>query len=331
MKKLFSLLLLLFFVSCEPIGLKLNRPIPKINVFELQRKARSVLINYTYSKDPLLRSHAIESLAKSKQVSTIDVILSGLEDDYWGVRFTSALAIMELKYDKAKPILLRKIKQEKNKSVKIAISATLHSMGDERFTSLIGQGLFDRTDPIVRRNAALVLGRLGQKGAIKILRSALRDDDISVRLQVLEALTLLGNTRAQRLMLDSYLRSYYDDERILAILALANAKVVEAKPPIIKIFDESKSRSRLGMKLISARALAMLGDFRGRETALDALDYKDKDKSKQTLIRKLAALALAEMPQDNYTLYKLSRKLTDPNPDVRIASAFAILKSTTEF
>lgn len=318
--------------SCESISRHVTyyNNCKEINPLKLQQKARAVLTNYTYAEDPILRSNAIESLAKSHQITTLEIILSGLDDPYWGVRFTSALALMELKPEKAIPILKEKIKKEENKSVKAAIAAALHSMGNEEFTSIIGNALFDK-DPIVRRNAALILGRLADRRAIKILRYALRDDDLSVKLQVLEALTLLGDSRAQRLMLDSYLRSYYDDEKILAILALAEAGVEEAKDRLIEIFQESSDPQRLGMRLVAARGLAMLGDMRGKNTAIKALNFKSKDSEKEKLIQTLSALALAYMPEDKHTLCALAEKLTDNNPQVRIAAAFAILKITTKY
>ncbi len=289
----------------------------------LADRASALLISYTYSDNPLLRSHALESLADANQISASKYIIDAMHDKYWGVRFTACMAAMKLKLNAAKPQLI-KLTKDKNKSVRAAAAGALFVLGNQEYTSILGDCLFDK-DPIVRRNAATVLGRMGQKGALKILRVALRDDDLSVRLQVLEAMTLLGYKRAQRLMLDSYCRSMYDDECILAMMALAHAGCKEAIDQLANIYETTKSRSRLGMKLVAARALAILGDNRGEQTAIKALYYHSRNARDTRDIRKLAALALSEM-KDPSVLCHLKRTMNDPDADVQIASALAILK-----
>ncbi|MFA5865835.1 MAG: HEAT repeat domain-containing protein [Phycisphaerae bacterium] len=296
---------------------------PRAGERELTERSRATLINFTHAESPLLRSHALEALADSDQASAGKIILEGLNDNYWGVRFTACMAIMKLKYAPAKPLLVKAM-NDPNLSVQAAAAGTLHVLGDQRFTSRLGQMLFDK-NPIVRRNAATVLGRMGDPGAVKLLRSALRDDDISLKLQVLEAMTLLGNSRAIRLMIN-YCRSVYDDECILAMLTLAQARSNEALDQITYVYETSSSQDRLGMRLVAARALAMMGDNRGRNVALSSLQYYTGRLGQAATIRTLAAMALGEM-KDKTTLGALEQALSDQDPDVQIIAASAILKT----
>jgi HEAT repeat protein len=295
---------------------------PKMSDKELVDKSRLILAGFSHAQSPLYRSHAIEALADADQISSIQFVLEGLSDDYWGVRFTACMAIMEMRYDPARTKLVRLL-ADPDKSVQAAAAGTLHVLGEKKYTSKLGQLLFDK-NPIVRRNTATVLGRMGDPGAIKILKTCLRDDDVSLRLQALEAMTLLGYGRASRLMITSC-RSVYDDESVLAMLALGRIKCMEAYDQILNIYDKSASPERLGMRLVAARVLAMMDDNRGRLDAINALQYRSGDPKQSARIRNLAALALGDM-KDKSSLGALEQTLTDPDPDVQIATATAILK-----
>lgn len=294
------------------------------NQQNLAGKARKLLMESTGSPSPLFRSHAIEALSETRQTSAVPYILEGLNDSYWGVRFSACLAIMKIKETSAKPQLVKLVQTDPDKSVRAAAAGTLHVLGDTRYTPLLGQTLFDK-DVVVRRNTATVLGLTGKPGAIRLLKSAaIRDEDVSVKLQAIEAMTLLGDTWTQRLMVNNT-RSVFDDECILAMLALARAKVDAAGDMIAYVYERSGAADRLGMKLVAARALAMLQDYRGKKTALNALNYRSGNAARSAVIRNLAAMALSEMG-DASTLDALERAMSDPNEDVRIAAALAVLK-----
>jgi HEAT repeat protein len=290
---------------------------------ELVDRARSTLIGHTNSSSALFRAHAIEALADTDQVSAARYVLTGLSDPYWGVRFTSCMAIMKFKYAPAKSLLVKRL-DDPNRSVQAAAAGALHVLGDKQYTTRLGQLLFDK-DSIVRRNTATVMGRMGDPGAVKVLRAAMQDEDLSLKLQVLEAMTLLKYGRATRLMI-TYCRSVYDDECILAMLTLAQAGCEEAGNEIAYTYEKSNTPDRLGMRLVAARALAMLEDYRGRNTALAALQYTAGRPEQAATIRSLAAMALGEM-KDKTTLGNLEQALNDANPDVQIAAAVAILKT----
>jgi len=319
MKKWYATLapVLLIVAGCSQATIS-----PRSSEKELVEKSKMILTSYSHSPSPLYRAHSLEAIADADQISSIQLVLEGLNDKYWGVRFTACMAIMQMKYEQAKPHLV-KLLTDPNKSVQAAAAGTLHVLGDKSHTSRLGKLLFDK-DPITRRNTATVLGRMNDPGAIKILRPCLREDDFSLRLQVLEAMTMLGYGRATRLMITSC-RSVYDDESILAMLALGRVKCMEAYDQILSTYEKNAAPERLGMRLVAARALAMMDDPRGRLEAINALFYKTGDAKRAANIRNLAALALGEM-KDKSALGALEQVLTDPDPDVQIAAATAVLK-----
>jgi HEAT repeat protein len=317
----------MFWILCSGLVIAAGcaqAPIPaKMTDKELTDRARSVLTSNARSSSALYRAHAIEGLADTDQVNAVKYVLTGLTDVYWGVRFTSCMTIMKFKFAPAKSHLTKRL-NDPDKSVQAAAAGALHVLGDKQYTSRLGQLLFEK-DPIVRRNTATVLGRMGDPGAVKLLRAALHEDDLSLKLQVLEAMTLLGYGRATRLMM-TYCRSVYDDECILAMLTLAQARCVEAGDEIAYVYEKSNTADRLGMRLVAARALAMLEDNRGRNTALAALQYNPSRLGSAATIRSLAAMALGEM-KDKTTLGNLEQALSDNDPDVQIAVAVALLKT----
>jgi len=316
--------LILTVASCEQraaVSLKANHS-------DLVIQARTVLTAAANDPSPLIRSHAIEALADADQRSAASYVLQALHDEYWGVRFTACMAVLEMRFQPARSQLEKMVISDPNKSVRAAAAGALHVLGDKRYTSTLGNTLFDR-DVIVRRNTATVLGRIGERQACTLLKSAaIRDQDMSVILQVVEAMTLLGNEWAQKLMINNC-RSVYDDECILAIMALARAKVEAAGDTIAYVYDRSGDPGRLGMKLIAARALAMLEDYRGEKVAVESLTYRRGDPAQAATIRQLAAMVLAEI-KDKATLPALAEAMNDSNPDVRIAASLAILKTAQD-
>lgn len=288
----------------------------------LTHAARKTLIAYTTDPSPLLRAHAIEALTQSRQSSAIETILSALDDEHAGVRFAACMALIETRDRSAKDLLIKKL-TDSDKSVRAAAAGALHVCGDQRYTEILRKTLFDK-DLAVRRNTALILGRMGEPGANKLLRFARSDNDISVLLQVAEAMAILGDKQAQGLMMN-YCNSGYDDEAILAMLALAKANCTRASEKITYVYKRSAGRKRLGMRLVAARALAILGDDRGQAAARRALRYRSGKPEDAARIRKLAAMALAEM-ESTENLGYLRPVLDDVDPDVRISAAMAILK-----
>jgi len=300
-----------------------NIPVCKADATSTTMRARKLLVKLTGHETALIRLHAVEALGESGEISAIEQIHRCFGDEYAGVRFAACMAVMKLRDQSAKP-LLRKLLDDPDLSVQAAAAAAMDVLGDKRYRRVMAKAL-KSDDATVRRNACLVIGRMGDRDAdVVVKQAALTDKDLSVRLQATEAMALLGNTRALKLMMN-YCRSAYDDERILALLTLGQAEAHEVLDEIVYVYEHSQSRGQLGMRLVAGRALGMLGDDRGFAEAVDALDYNEDLDSASAQIRMLAAMALGDIGKPA-ALCVLQEALKDQDQDVGIAAACAILK-----
>lgn len=293
----------------------------------LALEAREVLIDYTTSPTPVLRVHAIEALGQVARVSSVRYILKGLRDEYWGVRFAACMALMELGHQGASPLLEQRL-EDTDISVRVAAAGALHSFGQKRHFDIFGQAL-NSEEPMVRRNACMVIGRMGDRdeGALKVLRQLyLREDDMAVKLLVAEAMALLGDKKMLRMMAN-YARSGYDDEQIVGLLAIGEVGGDQWLDQVAYVYQQSRGSRRLGMRLVAGRALAMMGDDRGFGAAVRALSHKSGSSSESAQIRALAAMAVGQMSRPE-ALCKLRGLLEDLEDEVRVAAAGAILKIT---
>ena len=92
-----------------------------------------------------------------------------------------------------------------------------------------------------------------------------------------------------------------------------------------QVYDQSNRKNRLGMRLVAARALAMLGDMRGFNATIKAAGQNNGPAGDSARIRMLAAWTVGEMG-DRKALCSLQRLLVDADGQVRIAAACAILR-----
>jgi HEAT repeat protein len=161
----------------------------------------------------------------------------------------------------------------------------------------------------------MVLGLMGEPSAVKILLPMLvADPSPAIRLQAAESLWRLGNEQGMKALVVSTVTNYSDD-RMIAVLALAGPRNPRALGHIgghlTSQYDE--------VSLAAARAAGMLGSEEGYGVALKGAKSTDPRQ------RMLAALAMGAIGRPD-SQPPLSLLLKDPDQDVRIAAATAILQ-----
>lgn len=274
--------------------------------------ARNELFGAAKSSDELIRAHAIEGIRESMGSAGRNVIVEAFVDPAPLVRFAAAMAAGELRLDNVKPLLI-KLTEDENPHVQIGAIFALHRLGDKRYSLGLEEALASG-DPRVRSNAALALGRLGEPSAIKILRPRLRDPAVEVRLQAAEALWRLGTDEGLEYVVAGSI-SRNPGHQMVALLALAgprDARVAEhIRPALISDYTE--------VALVAARALGQLGFDDGYAIAIQAA------RSSESRQRALAALALGAIGRAD-AQDTLAALLRDPDPDVRVAAAAALLQ-----
>ncbi len=265
-----------------------------------QNSFRSAALDFlkksAYSDEPVVRMQAIEAMQEIAPREGLKDIEGNIDNGYAGVSFAALMAVGTLK--EAEVIeRIRTRAEDSDASVKIAAIFALHRLGDQNRTGELSELLLKHRDARVRANAALAIGRLGEPGSARVLHTALkREQKDAVKMQILEALAMLGDSEAiERLRFYGY--SAVPDQSALALMLLANAGATEA---------EELFRYRLGfadqpeIKLQAARGLGKLGHDDGLDLSLAYLFFNSPDRNRKndppeqqiTRIRALAALAL---------------------------------------
>ena len=281
-----------------------------------------------YEANPAIRAQAIEALHDELSWEGIDWIRQGLDDVHPGVCFAACVALGELR-DSTSRAALSACLEDSDPSVRVGAMFALHRLGDTRHAKQLADWLLHHKNPEVRRNVALVLGRLEEPDAVKLLGQVLKDADESVGLQALESMALLGDRFAQQ-QLAFYCNSgtYKEAFALTAMGRVRNPVYVEA------LRDALKRRGYAESKLAAARSLGWLGCDDGLRIALKYLrfnspnkgDVKDPPENQIMRKRSMAALALGAIG-DRRALRPLYDALFDnDDPRIQIAVAKAILE-----
>jgi len=290
--------------------------------------AEALRIGVRYPQMATVRAYAVEAM---QQVGTKDMrpwIRQAVHDDNPAVRFAACIALGTLR-DSLATDAIAPLASAPVTSDRIAAIFALHRLGDTARTHKLAEYLLNDSDPANRRHAAFVLGRLGERGAIKLLARAMRDDDRGVRTNALESMALLGSPEAVSTLVANCF-SGIGAEETLAILALGRLN----DPKHRDLFKDRLVKGQyVETQLAAARALGALKDRSGFDLALKSLDYvarKDQPDdpawNQQHRVREMAALALGAIG-DRRALPRLGQVLEHADdPRLQIAAARAILE-----
>lgn len=281
---------------------------------DLQAKAMKVITGLLEHNDPLTRVHAVEALRLSGAKGHEPQILARLDDPSPRVRAAAAMAAGELGIVEARD-LLAELAGLEDDLVQIAARFALHRLGDAR----LSQELVDfagSNHANVRAQTALVLGMLGEKSALPVLRPMQADPEAVVRLQAAEAMWRLGDERGLQALLGASYSRFADDRLIVipAIAAPRDARVMEH-------LRAHLTDDYVEVQLVAARAMGMLGSDAGYTIATNEAGSADPRR------RQLAAFALGAIGRPD-SQDVLANLLVDPDTDVRLAGAAAIVQMT---
>jgi HEAT repeat protein len=299
------------------------------NQVEVRRRAMEGLkAAVVYRFNPAVRVEAIEALSGRASDEGTPWVRSALLDDHPAVRFAACVAVGEAR-DLGAEAGVTKCLKDANASVRVAALFARHRLGHtERSGDLAGYLLHD-SDAMVRRNAALVLGLLGEQGAVKVLAKGMKDADAGVRDHSLEAMARLGNREARQELTFMTGAGVGSDE-VFAISALA----ATGDSTYSETFRyKLATATHLETRLAAARGLGLLHSDEGFETAMRALrgdhptrsDPLDPTEGQMLRTRQLAAAALGAIGRAD-ALPLLAELLDDPrDPRVQVSAARAIL------
>lgn len=274
----------------------LRSTLPDSEYPALRQSAIRFLVDAAESDDPVLRMQAIEAFQEVAPAEGEAVLLKSADNAYAGVSFAALMALGTIRDARAMEII-RTRAEDHDVSVRIAALFAMHRLGDKRRTGELSDFLLNHPDARVRANAALAIGRLAEPQSTRLLRTALRRErKDAVKMQILEALAMLGDTHGiERLRFFGH--SAVPDQSALALMLLANAQTHEAEELFRYRLDVADHPE---IKLQAARGLGRLGYDDGLDLALAYLSFNSPDTGRRNdppeqqiiRVRALAALAL---------------------------------------
>jgi HEAT repeat protein len=297
------------------------------NRVELRRRAMECLkAAVAYRYNPVVRVEAVEALKGVQSAEGSPWIRSALLDDHPAVRFAACVAVGEVR-DAGAEAGVAKCLKDADAAVRVAALFARHRLGHTERTGDMAGYLLNDPDATVRRNAALVLGLLGERGAVKILAKGMKDADAGVRDHALEAMARLGNREARQELTFMTGAGVGSDE-VFAINALA----ATGDPAYAETFHyKLATATHLETRLAAARGLGLLYSDQGFELAMRALrqgpsrrdDPQDPVEGQALRTQQLAAAALGAIGRTDAlpALTEVMEKSDDPRVQVSAARA----------
>ncbi len=296
-----------------------------------QRGFRAVAIDLLYqasqSEHALLRAHAME--ATHGAPASAEVILAGgLADPNRGVRFSAAMTAGDLALADLVP-LLELLLHDASYSVRAAAAYALVKIGQDVDLTFLAEMLFSG-NPELKANAAMVLGRLGNKSAIPLLKKAIGSglngvDPARARvveMQVAEALVELGSlAELQAIHAALFAPSEQGELKALACQICGRLRDRAAYSTLMVLAIRTNQQQEAPeIRLLATEAIALIEPA---ETPTEvAIGYLGDPTPS---LRALAALTLGSSG-DLSLIPQLALLMQDENPSVQVAAATAILR-----
>lgn len=297
----------------------------------LRERAISVLLDLSVSGEPQIRANALEALLPARTRLRAPVA-AGLADENAGVRTVAAVLAGRALLRDLEPALRGRL-SDPSGYVRAGAIYGLRKIGAEVDPTPLGSMLLDASDPRLRAHAAFLLGELGDRSAMPMLRQALHaktpsataQEERLLGLQIAEAMVKLGDeSRIEGIRAALY--PAYPDEFEVATLAVQILGRLGDRGSIGALINLAEYRQAgRGMpaeiRLAVADAVARMGHREGWFIAEAYLTDAD------ALRRALSAHVLGQTrrPAD---LATLERMLDDPSPFVRVAAGGGVLVAT---
>lgn len=312
----------LFIFGCEK---SLRKPVPGEDTFVdgLLLQAGLIVREGLADADPRIRANAVEVVAATGRIELMPKVQRLLKDEFVPVRFAAVLAVGDTEYRIAKDSVERLLK-DPDENIKIAAAYSLSKLGNGEKLGIILDAVTSK-DQTVRANAAVLLGKSGDKSAVESLYRALRDEnsDDKVRLQAAEAIARLGDEQIYP-RLWTMLISVYADDRVMGIRAMGALGTTQAKNALITMLDDGV----LEVRLAAAEQLGMLKDTAGEPEVLDVFGENltaRMDAEGRERVYVLTALAIGRIGTASLTRF-LPQLLENESKLVRIAAARAVFQ-----
>ncbi|CAG1007402.1 hypothetical protein PHYC_03427 [Phycisphaerales bacterium] len=306
----------------------------RIAASSIRERAIQLIEELSKSSDPQVRANAVEA-ASIVPNRLSEVVERGLHDPNPAVRSVAALAVGRSRItdlaDQLSPL-----QSDPTPHVRISVILALVNCGQPVDRTPLANYLLEDPSPWVRRHAAFVLGEIGDRSALPLLRTAVRDsfppasaEQVKIlQLQISEAMIKLGDDHARQVLRASLYPSR-PEELETAAIAVQIIGQLRDRDSIDQLIYLSEYRDRSGrpypaeIRLGIASALASMGLKQGGFVADEFLA------SDRPELRAQAAFAYGEIG-GRASWEKLDGMMSDPHSQVQIAAAAGILRSSVK-
>lgn len=229
-----------------------------------------------------VRRVAIETLARMARMSSLPVILHGLDDEDDGVVGQARTALVEMEPESVTEAILADLRAGAGDKVeRIARSLEVLAQNPHPAQRAFIDHCIRHVDLEVRRRAALALGAQPEHETIAPLAELLRDPERRVRAAAIQALASKRSRKVRDLLLEQAERD--PETRAHSVRALAELRDCAVAPFLIDLFYRESDVGRLAI----VEALAALRDPAAEPIVASMLVDEDDE------MRRCAAVALA--------------------------------------
>ncbi|HOL31817.1 MAG TPA: HEAT repeat domain-containing protein [Anaerohalosphaeraceae bacterium] len=320
---LFSLPLVLAFAGCTNSAPPAPQPAAGLEtpakLQSLKARALVILEAALNSDNAYLRSHAIEVVAETRQKQMLPLVVKLTTDRSVAVRFAAATGLGDMQCFSCENVLTRML-NDPDMNVQIGAAYALAKMNQLKYRELIRTAAVS-TDPTVRANAVLLLGKLGNRDDLALLYEVLNNNESTdkVRMQAVESIARLGDERMYRSKLWALLISKFADDRVMGIRGMGALNTPESRGAIVTMLQDDVPEVRL----TAAEQLARLGDKRG-ETQVYEYFQTQPDLNKMDMANGMAVRAIGYLASSRLNSL-LPQIIETPSRDLQLIAAQAVL------
>lgn len=251
-------------------------------VSKQEEKALEIIYESLADPSERLRTNAIEVVSTTGRDEIMPVIVKLLKDESVAVRFAAAIAIGDMEYEGGALSVKRRL-ADPDENVRIAAAYAVYRLKKGDFSSQIYDAL-GSGDQTVRANAVMLLGKLGDKAAINVLKEVARDEksgDDPVAVQAAESIARLGGDENTYQKLWALLMSKYAGNRAIGIRGMGALRTLEAHNAILTMLHDDI----LEIRLLAAEQLGRHGNNIGEREVLDYLTRVSSTLDQQSRLR----------------------------------------------
>lgn len=236
---------------------------------ELAGGTAATLLPYLQDDREKVRQGICQAMGEIRDLRAVPALVPMMTDENGHVRQKAAEALGRIGDPLAVPALLPLLGDPYIDVQEAAIEALGRLISSHRAAIAIGP-LLQEPRPRLRRNCALLLGRVGGEGVLEPLTQALKDEAVEVRRAAALALRQVGGAQVLPLLLKA-LADEDAEIRATAALALGETRDARAIEPLCTLLGDQDS----WVQTTAARSLGLLGRREAVPTLLQLLEREE--------------------------------------------------------